>query len=254
MLTLIGLGISDEYDMTLRGIEEAKKSDKIYFESYTGKWLGSLENLQKILGKDQIFILKRFDLEENSKKILDEAKEKNISILVQGDPMIATTHSSILLEAKKIGIETKIIHNSSIFSAISETGLHIYKFGPTVTIPFLEKTGGKLPKSVYETMKENKNRGLHTLCLLDVSSDARSFMAPLQGIDLILGMERQFGKGVIEPSQKVVVLCKSGEESKIFYNEIEAFHKNTIMETPAVVIVPGKLHFAEKEFLENFKS
>ncbi len=253
MLTLIGLGLSDEYDLTLRGIDAAKNSDKVYCEFYTGKWLGSIENLQKILGK-QVFILKRQDLEEDAARILNEAKQKNIVILIQGDPLIATTHSSLLIEAKKLGIETRIIHNSSILSAIGETGLHIYKFGATVTIPFLEKTGGKFSKSVYDTIKQNKKLGLHTICLLDVSSDARVFMNPSQAIELLLAMERQFVEGVIEPSQKIVVLCRAGSDSKIFYDEIEVFQTGIVSVTPAVLVILGKMHFTEEEFLKKFKN
>lgn len=251
MLILIGLGLVDEYDMSLRGIDAAKKSDKIYCELYTGKWEGNIENLEKILGK-QVFFLRRIDLEEGSRKILDEATTRNIVIFTQGDPMVATTHSSLLIEARKMGIETKIIHNSSIFSAISETGLHVYKFGATTTIPFLEKTGGKLSKSVYETIKNNKILGLHTLCLLDISADATTFMSPTNAMEMLLAMERQFGEGVIEPYQKLVVFCKAGSAAKIFYDQIEILQAKNIIETPAVLVIPGKLHFTEEDFLQKF--
>lgn len=253
MLILTGLGLSDEYDLTLRGIDAAKKADKVYCEFYTGKWLGSIENLQKIIGR-QVFILRRQDLEEGSARILNEAKQKNVVIFAQGDPMIATTHSSLLIEAKKLGVETKVIHNSSIVSAIGETGLHVYKFGATVTIPFMEKTGGKLSKSVYDTIRQNKMSGLHTLCLLDVSSDAKAFMNPSQAVDLILAMERQFGEGVIGPAQKIVVFCRAGNDSKIFYDEIEAFQAGAVSATPAVLVILGKTHFTEEEFLKKFKN
>lgn len=252
MLTLIGLGLNDEYDLTLRGIEAAKKADKLYCELYTGKWMGSVENLQQIAGK-QVFMLKRQDLEENAARILGEAKEKDIAIFIQGDPMVATTHSTLLMDARKMGIETRIVHNASIFSAVAETGLHVYKFGATVTIPFMEKTGGKLPRSVYDTVRENRARGLHTLCLLDIGNDARTYMNASQAADLLMGMERQFGEGVIPPAQKVVVLCRAGSESKMFYDDIEAFHAGVVSETPAVLIIPGKLHFTEEEFLQKFR-
>jgi len=252
MLTLIGLGLSDEYDLTLRGIDAAKKSDKVYCELYTGKWGGSIENLQKIVGQ-QIFLLKRPDLEEESARILNEAREKSVVIFIQGDPMVATTHTSLLVEARKLGIETRVIHNSSIFSAVAATGLHVYKFGATVTIPFLEKTGGRIPKSVYDVIAENKKRGLHTLCLLDISADARVFMNPTQAVDLILAMERNFGEGVIEPYQRIVVLCKAGHSPEIFYDEIDAFQTGMVSATPAAVVIPGKMHFTEEEFLKKFR-
>lgn len=253
MLTLIGLGLNDERDLTLRGIEAAKEADKVYYELYTGKWLGSVESLQKILGKEQVFPLRRQDLEEGSARILEEAKGKKIAILIQGDPMVATTHSSLLMDARSLGIETGVVHNSSIFSAVAETGLHVYKFGATVTIPFLEKTGGKFSKSVYDTIKDNKKAGLHTLCLLDVGVDGGTFMTPRRATGLLMGMERQFGEGVIESYQKIIVFSRAGGDSKIFYGEIETLSEGLDL-TPSVLIVPGKLHFTEEEFLEKFGS
>lgn len=253
MLTLIGLGLSDEQDLTLRGIEAAKEADKVYCEFYTGKWAGSTESLQEIV-KNQVFVLKRSDMEEGSGRILQEAKAKDVVIFTQGDPMVATTHSMLLVEARKMGIETRIIHNSSIFSAVAETGLHIYKFGATVTIPFMEKTMGKLPKSVYDLIGENRSRGLHTLCLLDINSDATGFMTPTQAVDTLLAMERQFGEGVIGPGQKMVVLCKAGGKTQIFYDEVEMLQVGALESTPSVLIVPGNLHFTEEDYLQKFRS
>lgn len=253
MLTLIGLGLSDESDMTLRGVDAARSAEKVYMEMYTGKWSGSVERLHSMLGKDHISLLKRRDLEEDAGKIINEAKTRKVAILVQGDPLVATTHSSVFVEAKKRGVETRVVHSSSIFSAIAETGLHIYKFGSTVTLPFMEKTGGKLPRSVYDSIKENKSRGLHTLCLLDVGDYDGAPMNPRQAVDLLLAMERQFGEGVIGPAQKVVVLCSAGSGSKILYDEIEAVQAGSGNDTPSVIVVPGKLHFAEEDFLQSFK-
>ena len=254
MLTLIGLGLNDERDLTLRGIEAAKKAEKVYCELYTGKWLGSIESLQKILGKEQVFPLRRQDLEEGSMKVLEEAKRKDIAILIQGDPMVATTHSSLLMDARKLGIDTRIIHNSSIFSAVAETGLHIYKFGSTVTIPFLEKTGGKFSKSVYDAIMRNKMAGLHTLCLLDVGAEGGSFMSPKRAAGILMGMERQFGEGAIEPCQKIVVFSNAGGDSRTFYGEIEVLDPEISELTPSVLIIPGKMHFTEEEFLQTFGS
>jgi diphthine synthase len=190
MLVLIGLGLFDEKDLTLRGTEEAKRSDKVFIELYTSKWHGNLKNLEKIINK-KIEVLTRKDLEENSGRILDLAKSQSISILVQGDPMVATTHVSLIKEAKKLGVKTKIIHNASIISAIGETGLHLYKFGPSVTIPFPEKTKGKLPESVYDVIKMNKARGLHTLCLLDVIAEEKKFMAANESIKILIDLEKK---------------------------------------------------------------
>jgi diphthine synthase len=253
MLVLIGLGLFDEKDLTLRGIEEAKKADKVYIELYTSKWHGNLKKLEKLIRK-KVVELKRKDLEEGSSKILEHAKEKNIVIFVPGDPMVATTHASLIQEAKKLGIKTKIIHNASIISAIAETGLHIYKFGPSVTIPFPEKTKGKLPESVYEVIKMNKARGLHTLCLLDIISEEDKFMSANEAMKILLEIENKRKEGVFTESSEIMVFARAGsEDSLIVYGKVKDLIKKDFGSAPVVIIVPGLLHFTEKDFIKNRK-
>ncbi len=244
MLALIGLGLHSEFDLTLRAIEEIKKSDKVYIELYTSKWHGSIKDLEKIIGK-KVVELKRKDLEEGSSKILEEAKSHKIIILVQGDCLVQTTHISLLEEARKLGIKTRVVHNASIISAIGETGLHIQKFGQYVTIPFPEKTKGKQPESVFKIIKENKKRGLHTLCLLDVIAEEDKYMGVNEAIYILL-------KGrVISKNEEIVVFAKAGsEDSLIVYDKAENIVKRNIQDIPAVIIIPGKLHFTEKGYLE----
>lgn len=251
MLILIGLGLFDEKDLSLRGIEEARKADKAYLELYTTAWFGDVKKLEEMVGK-KIEILKRKDLEENSDKILEEAEVKDVAILVGGDPLVATTHSALLLEARKKSINVKVIHNSSIVSAIAETGLHIYKFGPCVTIPFPEKTKGKLPESVYETIKMNKTRGLHTLCLLDIEEN--KLMSVREALKILLTLEESRKEGVISLAEKLVVFSRAGsQEAKIYFKKLEDLMEIEI-KLPAVLIIPGSLHFTEKEFLELMTS
>ena len=48
MLYLVGLGLWDEKDITLRGLELARKADQVYFESYTDLLGGTTkEKLEK---------------------------------------------------------------------------------------------------------------------------------------------------------------------------------------------------------------
>src|SRR5947209_20094541 len=79
--------------------------------------------------------------------------------------MIDTTHISIRLELARRGIPSRIIHGPSVTSAVcGATGLQSYKFGKSVTLP--REPG--VPGSLLDTVRDNKNRGLHTLLLLDV--------------------------------------------------------------------------------------
>ena len=71
MLYLIGLGFELK-DISLRGLEAAKRCD-CYCELYTSKWNGSIQELQKLLGRG-IIELKRKSLEEDLHFLIREAK------------------------------------------------------------------------------------------------------------------------------------------------------------------------------------
>lgn len=248
MLILAGLGFTEK-DLTLREIEIAKDCDKAYIETYTNKWLGDKKTLEKFIEK-KIVELQRKDLELNSNKIVKEAKTHDIILFVPGDPLVATTHASLILECKKLNIKTKVIHNSSIVSAIAETGLHLYKFGATATIPFPSKTKRHLPVSVYEVLRKNKKLGLHTLFLLDIDKKP---MTVRQGLGILLKLEEKMGKGIVSKSTKIVVAsCLGTKKSKIVFGTIEKVKKINFC-LPACIIIPGKLHFSEREFLQQFK-
>jgi len=248
MLNLMGLGLSDEKGLTLEGLETLKKSDKVYIELYTSKWFGSIENLEKMTGK-KIMQLKRPDLEENLEKILKEAKNQTISILILGDPLVATTHTALLIEAKKLGIKTRVIHNASIYSAAGETGLHLYKFGATVTIPFLEKMNNQFPESLSKIIRDNKGRDLHTLCLLDLISEKEKYMTPSEGMEVLLKSDD------ITQEDEIVIFGRAGsEEPLIAYGKIKNLIDKDFGNPPFVLIILGKLHFTEKEYLEYHRA
>jgi diphthine synthase len=252
MLSLIGLGLWNEKDITLKGLERAQESDKVYIELYTSHWHGNVENLGKKIKKN-INILKREDLEEKSDKILEEAKKRKVVILVPGDPLIATTHTSLISNAIKDGIVVEVIHNASIYSAVAETGLHAYKFGASATIPLPEKTSEVLPLSTYETLKENNGFGLHTLLFLDVASDEK-YMTPGQAIKTMLKLEGVMKQNLFTYDTEIIVFGRAGsDEPIILYGKIKDLLLKNFGEPPFVIIVPGKLHFTEKEFLEYYE-
>jgi len=238
MLYLIGLGLGDEHDITLRAVETAKKCD-CYAELYTNKWFGSIEGLHKVLGKD-VKLLKRHDLEDKLDDFLKEAKNHDVALFVPGDPLAATTHSTIVLEARKKKIAVKLLHNASIFSAIGETGLHLYKFGRTATVPF----SGKL-QAVKEALASNKKAGLHTLLLLDLDAEVKLYMTVADALKILLK-----GK-IIRQTDAVIAAAELGtEQTDIRWGTAKELLMASFG-TPAVLIVPGKLHFHEKEYLEG---
>jgi diphthine synthase len=248
MLTIAGLGLWDEKDLTLRAIDAAKKADKVYIELYTSNWQG-LDRLKEIIGKDAIE-LKREDLEQDIGKLVEEAKGKDVVLFVPGDPLIATTHLTVLEAANNAGVENRVVHNSSIISAIAETGLHIYKFGGTATVPFPEKTKNKLPESVYDILKLNKRAGLHTLLLLDIAQER--CMLPKEAMQLLLATEEQRKEDIFTKQTSIVVFARAGsEDSGIFYGKVDELLEKDFGEPPMIMIVPGILHFTEREHLSK---
>lgn len=249
MLYLIGLGLYDESDITLKGIKYAKECDKVYCELYTS-FLPSLDikSLSSLIDKE-IILLSRRDLEEEGEKILNRAKENKIAIFIPGDPLIATTHSWLRLRAKEMDIETRIIHAPSIYSAApSIVGLQHYKFGRSTTLVFPEEK--YFPKSPYYTIKENKDRGLHTLVLLDIKDNR--MMHAKEAIDLLIKMEEQVKEGLIKEDTLGIVLAEVGSlNPKITIDFIPNLKGCDVGKKPHSIIIPGDLHFMEKEALKK---
>ena len=131
MLYLIGLGLNEK-SISLDGIESIKKCRKIYLEIYTTNLPYSIKKLEKTIGK-KVVKLNREDVE--SDRLVKEAKKENICLLIYGSPFFATTHISLIEECKNKNVKFRIIHNASIFDAIGEAGLQLYKFGKICSIP-----------------------------------------------------------------------------------------------------------------------
>lgn len=90
----------------------------------------------------------------------------DVAFLVVGDPFGATTHTDLVLRAKQKNIQVQVVHNASIMNAVGCCGLQLYSFGETISIPFW--TEEWKPDSYYDRIIDNYQRGLHTLCLLDI--------------------------------------------------------------------------------------
>ncbi|GMQ10859.1 hypothetical protein CsSME_00053698 [Camellia sinensis var. sinensis] len=167
MLYIIGLGLGDGRDITLRGLEAVKRCNKVYMEAYTsllsfGFSSDSLSTLETLFGK-VITIADTETVEERADEILSEARVSDVAFLV-GDPSGATTHTDLVVRAKKLGVFVKVVHNASVMTVVGVCGLQLYRYGETVSIPFFTETWR--PDSFYEKIQRNRMLGLHTLCLL----------------------------------------------------------------------------------------
>lgn len=171
MLFVVGLGLADEKDITVRGLEAVKSCKRVFLESYTSILLCDTARLEAFYGVP-VTVADRELVESGSDTILATAKEENVAFLVVGDPFGATTHTDLILRARELGIEVEVIHNASIMNAIGACGLQLYNFGQCVSLVFFTETWR--PDSFYDRVRENREHGLHTLMLLDIKVKEQS--------------------------------------------------------------------------------
>src|SRR3989344_5923145 len=101
-LYFIGLGLNNEKDITINGLEAVKKCDVVYLENYTSILNCTKKDLEKFYNK-KIILARRNLVESDDNAIIENAKARNVAFLVAGDPLAATTHIDLFLRAKKEG-------------------------------------------------------------------------------------------------------------------------------------------------------
>lgn len=241
MLFLVGLGLYD--DMTREGLRIAGQCRSVYLETYTSL-VPPVSELEKLLGK-KIIPLTRKQLEEED-FLIEASRHDDITLLVGGDPLVATTHAELLSRAHRAGLGFRIIHNASIYTAVAECGLQVYRFGKSSSIAFPQENFA--PTSFYDAVRENLVRDLHTLLFLDVASEEERFMNPHPASEILAG---------VGYSGDIVVCSRLGrEDARIVYCSL----KEAIVQSeeswgapPHALVVPARLHFMEEEVLACFR-
>lgn len=251
-LVFVGLGLHDEKGISLSGLEETRTAQKVFIELYTNllpKF--AIKHLEEMTGK--VFqILTRKDLEEKSgETVLKAAETGKAVLLVPGDPLIATTHVTLRIEAKRRGIRTRIVHGASIISAvIGLCGLHNYKFGKSVTIPFPDETPSETP---YEVVSQNKKLGLHTLCLLDIKTEEKRYLTIREALNSLLKVEEKRKRKVTTMNTLAVGIARAGSENPTVKSDlIKDLLNYDFGGPPYSLVIPGELHFMEAEALIAF--
>ena len=238
MLYLIGLGLNKD-GITLEGVNAIKKCSKTYLENYTVDFPYKLEELEKELSI-KIVSLSRSEVE--SDKLVREAKKEDVALLIYGCPLFATTHMTLILDCKKAKVKTSIIYSASVFDAIAETGLQLYKFGKISSMPKWQKNF--TPDSYLDFIIQNKGIEAHSLILVDIG---------LAFNDAINELEISSKNKKLKIDKIVVCTNLGTTESKIYFGTIEELKKLTDkIKSPYCFIIPGEMHFMEKEAVERF--
>lgn len=250
-LVFVGLGLSGVDGMTVAASEALKGCDRIYAEFYTSKLINTdPSQLSKAIGKE-IILVTREDVEEGH-VIIIAAKTMKVGFITAGDTMAATTHVDLRIQAAEERIPVEIYHGVSVFSAVpSALGLQPYKFGRTVTLPFIEDNYH--PKSPYDNILENKERGLHTMILLDIREDESRYMTAHQAIDWLVEAEKKWKGGLINPDTLLCVASAVGSPSeKLSAGTASELLSKDVGQPLSTVVLPGTLHFMEAYSLVAF--
>ena len=249
MFYLVGLGLFDQKDISLKGLECLKNVDKIYAEFFTSRLFGSsFEAIEELIGK-KIEVLVRNEVEEEH-IFIEEAKSLNVALITGGDPLIATTHSEFLVQCKCKGIDFEVIHGSSILSsAPAISGLQGYKFGKVTTIPFPDYNF--YPKSPYEAIEENLKMNLHTLVLLDIQAHNDRYMTVNEGLEYLLNIRQNLGRdGLINEDTLAMGIARVGSKDVVVRaGKISELIDYDFGGPLHCIIIPSKLHIVEAEYL-----
>lgn len=249
MLTFIGLGLYDERDISVKGLEALQAAERVYAEFYTSRLMGTtLERLEGLYGR-RINPLTRAEIEVDP-AWLEEARERDVALLVGGDPMVSTTHLDLRLRAAEMGIRTRVIHSSSIITAVfGLTGLQNYRFGRSTTIPFPYTARGRriVPETPYSVVKENLSRSLHTMLFLDIQDDR--CMTVNEGAELLLEMQQMAGEAGLE-ERLGIGIARAGSDDPVVKADLLAELVRYDFGPPLhIMVLPAGLHFMEARAL-----
>jgi diphthine methyl ester synthase len=132
MFYLIGLGLGNERDITVKGLEIVKKCARVYLEAYTailavdkqalvhsfvipvcpisliqdlslGTWFFVTQ--EQFYGRP-VILADRETVEQGAEDFLNAARSDDIALLVVGDPFGATTHTDLCTRCKHMGVSS----------------------------------------------------------------------------------------------------------------------------------------------------
>jgi len=287
MLYLVGLGLGDARDITVKGLEVVRNASHVFLEAYTSILTVGKEELEAFYGRE-VQLADRTVVEQESDVILEHALEQDVAFLVVGDPFGATTHTDLVIRAKERGIAYKVIHNASIMNAVGCCGLQLYNFGETVSIVMWNDDW--TPDSFYDKILANKRNKLHTLCLLDIKVKEQTVENMMRGrkvyeppryltandaIRQILRVPKQREQqctamasssentetsGVVAGSELVldedticVALARVGwDDQRIIAGKMATVRDADLGAPLHSLVIPGDLHFLEVDMLKQF--
>ena len=251
-LWLIGAGLGDERDLSRRAVDRLRRADALFTEEYTSLLApGSLERLSQELGRP-IVRLDRAAVESAAPILGRLEAGQSVALLVAGDPYAATTHLALRTEAERRGHAVRYLPNASILTtAAGALGLQPYRFGRPVSLPF--PTPSFAPTSPLERMAENRQRGEHTLVLLDLDPVGGRFLTASAAISLL--DERDPSRQWLPEAADLAVVARLGrEDARAWYGPRTGLRGADFGPPLHALVVPAPdLHEEEARAVARFR-
>jgi diphthine synthase len=251
-LWFVGLGLSDERGLSARAWDALRAAGEVFAEEYTAiAPPGTLERIGVELGRP----VGRLDrsLLESERPVLEAlGRTARVALIVVGDPFAATTHVALRLAAEGAGHSWRYVPNASILTAAAGfLGLMHYRFGRTVSLPF--PAPGFSPRSPLEQIAGNRERGLHTLLLLDLHPDDGRFLTGGEALRQLREMDPE--ADVLPTGSPVAVVARVGREDAAgWIGPLEVLAGLDFGPPMHAVVVPAaELHFEETAALERYR-
>ncbi len=246
-LHLIGLGLHDVTDVTVKGLERIRACDAVYAEFYTARLTGTTHEELEAFLQVSVNVLDREGVERGGRDLVEQAKTQQVALLTAGDPLTATTHTDLMVRAHDEGVALHIVHAPSIYSAAPGLlGLQHYKFGRTTTLVRPEENW--VPTSPFDAVAENHELGLHTLVLLDIKADEDYFMTANEGLEVLLRLAQATGNDWFGPATQVGAVARAGSHDVIAATGTVAELRAHDFGAPLhCLVVPGALQVVEQE-------
>jgi diphthine synthase len=244
MLFLVGVGL-DCKDLSLKAVEACKRCE-LFFDRYTCVVSERQLALVRRLSGRKPRELGRQELEEGAKEIVARAKSADVAVLVGGDPLIATTHKILFIEARRQHVKVGVVHSASVVSAaIGESGLDFYRFGRVATIPRWSEH--YRPVSFYEAVRDNMKSNLHSLMMLDYKKEEATSLSVKEAVETLERAEESYRSGIISNGTKIVILNRvSSSRARSVFTSVGSA-KRLKLDGPSVIIIPAALSDIERE-------
>lgn len=237
MLWFVGLGMNPPGSVPADAARIIQAADITYLETFTGPGVTPLE-MRGVQHASRWLV-------EDGQEILGNAINKTVVLASYGDPMVATTHAELRTRAVARGIQTGVVHASSVLSSVlGECGLHHYKAGRTATI----SSDPKAAITPYQITYRNAVSGSHTLLLLEYDSEHDAFLDPRDALDIMRRAEEGQRRGVFDDRAYVVVASRVGMQDQcIHVGHMSDMSRLDFGEPPHSIVVLGPLHFTERD-------